>query len=120
MGRRSISVKGITYRRFGILCKQQDVAMSAHLEELITGKLDRLGVPRSDVEETPVTLWECSHGESQRLVAARDKDEAAGFAANVLGCQKKVVRTEKVEREYDQSKLIPGVLPPDEVRAALP
>lgn len=119
MGRKSISVKGITYRRFQVLCRDEGHSMSGHLEELITEKLDSLGVAKHH-RPGPVVLWECSHNGHQRFVAARNEDEAAGFAANVLGCHKQSVVSVKVDSEYDQSKLIPGVLPPDEVRAAIP
>lgn len=43
--RRSISIRGITYQRLKNFCEAQEKTMSGFLEELITQRMDELGIP---------------------------------------------------------------------------
>jgi len=49
--RRSISVKGITYKRLKNYCEAQGVSISGYLEEILADKLDEAKVPVPTVLE---------------------------------------------------------------------
>ena len=115
--RKSISVKGITYRRLKEFCAELGVAIARYCNDLLNERLDELGFRRFD--EAPLVLWECSKGGMDYLVAARTDSEAASYVSNVLGGKTEGIEVGRVERDYDQKSLIPGILVPDEQRAAL-
>jgi hypothetical protein len=47
--RRAISVKGLTYQRIKKHCDAEGISVSGFVEDLVTAKLDALGVPQETV-----------------------------------------------------------------------
>lgn len=117
---KSISVRGITYRRFRDLCQKKGVSMRSYLEQLLTERLDREGV-EPNVEKTApkLELWECNLGPKTRYIAATSTAEANRFLSRKLGMDEGSFKLVKVERDFDETILVPGVLPPDEEREVL-
>ncbi len=111
--RKSISVAGLTYRRLQFYCREHGKKISAHVEELIEDKFDALGIPNK--EKYNLVLWDCTFGKQDKLVAAHDEKEAMFYAGRVMGCRPELV-TAKVSPKQPDKSLVPGVLPPDEVR----
>lgn len=115
--KKSISVKGTTYRRLKTLCEKMGVPIARYCDDLVNKKLDEKGFRNFD--ERPLTLWECRRGSSHFFVAARNEAEAAGYVSNVSGGHVEDIEVTSSQEKHDTKNLIPGILVPDEVRSAL-